>query len=158
MSPKGFLIGALAVCGCALAPAPAQAQARPFTIARSALAAGIVRSYFDALRRQDEKTLSRFTVGSAARDTHAVLSRIWDEARRHDVGVELRLASLAVAPRVSGIDGTTAVDARFDIDVVAKKWFFSKVAQKLRGRATFYVGDNQPAEGAKIVGIKLYLD
>jgi|SRR5579871_312366 len=160
MFSKALLVTLVAACGCVASSAPARAQSWPLSIGRNALAAGIVRSYFDALRRQDEATLRKFTVGDAAKDTHDVLARIHAEAKQKDVGVELRLSSLAVSPRVTADSSTTAVDARFSIDVIAKKWFFTKVARELRGRATFYVGNNAASDpsGAKIVGIKLYLD
>jgi hypothetical protein len=120
------------------------------------VATDMVRGYFDALRRQDRGALSAVTAGQAARDTGAMLDHIRGEAKRRRVDVELQLKDLAVSPSAQG-----TVEAKFDISVIAKKWLFSTVAQKLRGRATFYVGSNLArgdTSAAKIVGIKLFLD
>lgn len=131
----------------------------PIPASAPAAAAGVVRSYFEAFRRQDARALGQFTSGQASRRTHEVLERIWREAAEKEVGVELRLQHLALTPRAP-VDGMEPVEARFSIDVVAKKWFFSTVARRLAGHATFYV-EPDPARAdapAKIVGISLKLD
>jgi hypothetical protein len=133
--------------------------ATPIPSTAPAAAAGVVRSYFEAFRRQDARALGKFTSGQASRRTNEVLERIWREAAEKEVGVELRLQQLALTPRAP-VDGMEPVEARFTIDVVAKKWFFSTVARHLAGRATFYVEpDSARADApAKIVGISLKLD
>ena len=121
-----------------------------------ALATGVVRGYFDALRRQDRRTLSGVTEGNAAAYTTQMLDRISDEAQRQDVGVELKVRNLVMYAAPPS-EAATPVDVRFDIAVVAKKWFFHKVARVLKGHATFFVGKNvAPGEapGAKIVNLR----
>lgn len=133
------------------APSPAQQSVVP-----PLLAVGTVRSYFDAFRRLDDGALNAVTVGQATSDTRGMIDQIREEARRHNVKVELQLADLSVVPPRS--DGANRVEAWFDMQVIAKKWFFSKVARELKGRATFYFGNGAAAGDAlKITGIKLDL-
>ncbi len=139
------------------APACAQRMVLPTP---SALAANLVRSYFDALRHLDERALHAVTAGQATERTSEVLDRLHTEAREHRVGLELKVSKLAVVPQPDE-GATTPVEVKFDIAVVAKKWFFSTVARQLQGRATFYIGKNLArgdVSGAKIVGIKFYFD
>jgi hypothetical protein len=157
---KAHRVGALAL-GITLFVGGGAARARLPDLAVPPLAAAaVVRSYFAALGRQDAVALGAVTAGQAAARTHDMLERIREEAKKRHVGVELQVSSLALAPPVASGD-TEQVDTRFAIDVFARKWLFKVLAHKLHGRATFSVGPNLArgdASGAKIVGIKFYID
>ena len=148
---KALSVAAVGALLLVTAPAPAQ----PVTVSPP-LAAGAVRYYFDALRRLDDGALQAMTAGQATSDTRDILVQIREQARRANVKVELQLADLSVTPMRS--DGDNHIEAWFDMQVIAKKWFFSKVARELRGRATFYFGDDSAGgDRLKITGIKLDL-
>lgn len=147
----------VAVLALSLGAASAHAQAVTASVP-PALAAGVVHGYFDALRRQDRRTLSGVTAGNAAAYTTQMLDRIHDEAARADVGVELKVRNLIVSAYPPNAR-VTPVDVRFDIAVVAKKWFFSKVARVLKGRATFWVEKNlAPGQAPRIVNMQFALE
>ena len=147
-------VPALAVVAVAIAAAPpARAASVP-----PALAAGLVERYFEAFRRQDAGRLDDVTRGPAATETRRMLRILQDEARRRDVGVELRVQDLRIAPAAPG-PTSTPVRARFDIAVVAKKWLMSKVARVISGEATFWVdADRNVAATPKIVGVHMRFD
>lgn len=127
------------------------------------VAATVVRAYFDAFGRQDAATLGAVTDGEAATDTRKMLQTIQSEAARHKVGVELKVKDLTVSPAAAvaaDSESFTPVDVKFNIAVVAKKWFFSRVARHLTGTATFFVGKNVvrgDASAPRIVGIEFAL-
>ncbi len=132
----------------------ATARAQPDPSAPAG-AEGAVRRYFDALRRMDDRAVSAVTEGRATVDTRGVIAQIRDEARRNSVGVELKLAELHVVPIVD--DTAAHAVALFDLRVIARKWFFSKVARELRGRATFTFASSVDDSPPKITDIKLDL-
>jgi hypothetical protein len=138
-----------------LVAAPARSQRAEMV--PPTVAADVVRFYFDAFRRLDRPTLVALTDGQAAERTSEIIDHIESEAARRDVGVELKLHDLALTPQPDG-----AVDVKFDIAVIAKKWFLSTVAKQLRGRATFFVGGARLARGdvsrTRITGIEFTLD
>lgn len=144
------------VIGCASlgAALPARAAAVP-----PSAAAGLVERYFDAFRSQDQGRLAAVTRGPAADETRRMLQTLQDEARRRDVGVELRVQDLRIAPAAPG-PFATPVRARFDIAVVAKKWLMSKVARVISGEATFYVENDRPggASPPRIVDVQMRFD
>jgi hypothetical protein len=124
------------------------------------LATGAVRHYFDAFAKLDLPALAAATSGSAKQKTEALVETLRDEARRHGVKVELRLARLEVAPP-SGPAGSPRVDASFNLDVVAKKSIFSVVARKLRGHASFEVSADaaqSDTSKVKIIGLQVHFD
>ena len=121
------------------------------------LAARLVNTYFHALGRQDAGALGAVTRGTAAADTRSLLQRIWSEAARRKVAVELKVKNLLIAPS-SPVGDTTRVDVDFDVAVIARRWIFSKVTREWNGHATFLVGrDGSTASGGGpcIVGIHL---
>jgi long-subunit acyl-CoA synthetase (AMP-forming) len=64
--------------------------------------------------------------------------------------VELKVKQVRVQTAQRRAEGLPVpVDVQFDIDVIGKKWIFSKVAKKLAGRAQFLV-----AGSSRIVGIE----
>src|SRR5439155_233427 len=83
------------------------------------IALGVVRTYFEALRRQDDGTLGQVTSGQAAENTRRMLDHIRTEAARNDVGVELKVRDLLLQPAGPGDERTTPVGVKFDIAVVA---------------------------------------
>jgi hypothetical protein len=155
---KAFFTGLLAGL-CWLIPPPAHAQVAGQAVPPP-IAANVVRSYFDAFRRFDRGALGRVTAGEANARTVKMLDTIKSEADRHNVGVELKVKDLHMTT-AGPVDSLTPVGVKFDIQVVAKKWFFSKVAKVLHGQATFFVGKNL-ARGditaPKIVGIEIAFD
>jgi hypothetical protein len=147
---KALFATLLGVASTVAAPGHAQQSAVP-----PLAAVGTVRTYFDALRRMDERAVGAVTVGRATVDTQDVIDQIRAEAKRNRVGVELQLADLFVKPLRD--PGATRVEALFNLQVIARKWFFTKVARELRGRATFYFTGPRDAARPKITDIKLDL-
>lgn len=155
---SSFLL-ALAVVPATSLPTVAWAQAAGAAVS-PAIAAGLVRTYFDALRRQDAGRLDGVTVGHAATQTREMLAMLKSEARRHRVRLELRVKELRIQP-ADPSDCGTGVQAHFDIAVVARKWLFSQVARVLTGDATFYVGGNLArgdTTSPKIIGLLMRFD
>lgn len=157
--PKALLLPFLALLILGFATRVAKSQV-PVRAVPPALAAGVVQSYFDAFRRLDRHALDGVTVGKAADETRRMLDTLRAEAKRQNVGLELQVKDLSITPRGSQ-GGAMAVNAKFELAVVAKKWFFSKVARVITGTGTFYVGKNLAAGDmteAKIVGMELRFD
>ncbi len=114
-----------------------------------------VRGYFQALDRQDFGKAIALTVGPALQRTSNMVQRLKSEAAAHNAKVEVRVKQLDVrlpgAPEARGVP----IPVSFRIDVVGKKWCFSKVARQLDGVARFYV---DPARPDRIVAIEGKLD
>jgi hypothetical protein len=116
------------------------------------LGSSTVRSYFDALGRNDFARALSLTEGAAQQRTASIVNTIAKQAQAHNARVELKLRRLrlveepAAAPRAP-----VPVAATFSIDVVGHKWFFSKVAHRLAGTAQFYV---TPTAQPRIVAIE----
>src|SRR5437016_3647841 len=108
-----------------------------------------VCGYFEALNRNDFGRALALTVGDAETRTRQILGNIQRQANAADAEIELHVRKLAVAERAPAA-GAVPVDVVFDIDVVGKKWLFSKVARKLAGKAQFVVA---PASQPRIVAI-----
>ena len=110
-----------------------------------------VRGYFDALGRNDFNRALSLTAGEAQERTARMVGTLQQQALANDAKVILKVKRVEVAPQQAP-DGP--VEVSFDIDVVGKKWIFSKVARKLNGRAQFYVDSDAP----KIVAIEGRID
>jgi hypothetical protein len=125
---------ALLLCVVALVVAcPSRACAE----SRGVAAMGVVRAYFSALAERDFGGALRMTTGAALQRTHDILVDLERRAAERRAHVDLEVRHLELRP-----SGNGAVDARFAIDVVGKKWMFSKVARRLFGTARFYVNEN----------------
>jgi hypothetical protein len=110
-----------------------------------------VRGYFDALGKNDFNRALALTAGEAQARTARMVGTLQQQAAANDAKVILKVKRVEVAPPQEP-DGP--VEVSFDIDVVGKKWIFSKVARKLNGRAHFYVDSDEP----KIVAIEGRID
>ena len=110
-----------------------------------------VRGYFQALGRQDFSGALALTDGAAQTRTSHMVETLKSEAAAHHARVEVSVTHLDVrapgAPEARGVP----VPVVFHIDVVGKKWCFSKVARTLDGEARFYV---DPARPDRIVAIE----
>jgi hypothetical protein len=95
-----------------------------------------VRGYFDALGRNDFRRALALTAGKAQARTAQMVGNLQQQAAANDAKVIVKVKRVDVAPPAQP-DGP--VEVSFDIDIVGKKWIFSKVARKLNGRAQFYV-------------------
>ena len=114
-----------------------------------------VRGYFQALARNDFPRAISLTVGAAQERTEHMVGTLRRQAAAAHAHVELKVRSVEVSPpsRDQVADGEPVpVDVQFDIDVVGRKWFFSRVARKLSGRAQFYVASAAPARIVAIEG------
>jgi hypothetical protein len=107
--------------------------------------------YFEALNRNDFGSALSLTAGAAEARTQQMLGKLKHEADKADARVELHVRKLAVAERAP-THGAVPVDVVFDIDVVGKRWFFSRVARKLAGTARFLV-EPAPTSAPRIVAI-----
>src|SRR5689334_322838 len=112
-----------------------------------------VRTYFAALDRQDFGKAIAVTDGSAQTRTCQMVERLKSEAAAHNAKVEVRVTHLDVRSPGSPDSRGVPVPVAFKIDVVGKKWCFSKT-RKLDGAARFYV---DPAHPDKIVAIEGHL-
>jgi hypothetical protein len=114
-----------------------------------------VRTYFQALDRQDFGKAIALTDGAAQKRTSNMVEKLKSEAAAHNAKVEVRVKHLDVrtpgSPEARGVP----VPVAFHIDVVGHKWCFSKVARQLDGEARFYV---DPARPDRIVAIEGHLD
>jgi hypothetical protein len=111
-----------------------------------------VRGYFQALDRQDFGKALALTYGAAKARTSQMVEELKNEAAVHHAKVEVKVKQLDVhapgSPEAQGVP----VPVAFHIDVVGKKWCFSKVARKLEGEARFYVDPAQPDHIVAIEG------
>jgi hypothetical protein len=107
--------------------------------------------YFEALNRNDFGRALSLTAGAAQTRTQQMLGKLKHEADAADAEVELHVRRLAVAERPAA-QGGVPVDVVFDIDVVGKRWFFSRVARRLAGTARFLV-EPPPSSAPRIVAI-----
>jgi hypothetical protein len=114
-----------------------------------------VRGYFAALDRQDFNQAIALTDGSAQARTSKMVHQLKTEAAAHNAKVEVKVKSLDVRSPGSAEARGVPVPVNFSIDVVGKKWCFSKVARKLAGEARFYV---DPAHPDRIVAIEGQLE
>ncbi|HEY2743676.1 MAG TPA: hypothetical protein VGL86_03600 [Polyangia bacterium] len=131
------LIGSLVVAAVTVATplAGARAESSP---------AAAVRGFFSALARQDFSGALALTDGSAQTCTSHMVNRLKSEAAAHNARVEVKVTNLDVrSPGVPEARGVPVAVA-FHIDVVGKKWCFSKVARKLDGEARFWVDPSHP--------------
>lgn len=103
-----------------------------------------VRSYFDALARQDFGGAISLTDGAAQSRTSHMVSQLQDEAAAHHARVEVKVQKLEVrAPGVPEPGRGVPVPVAFHIDVVGHKWLFHRVARTLAGQARFWVDSNR---------------
>ena len=111
-----------------------------------------VRSYFQALGRQDFSRALALTDGAAQTRTSHMVETLKSEAAAHHARVEVSVTRLDVrtpgAPEARGVP----VPVAFHIDVVGHKWCFSKVARTLDGEARFYVDPSRPDRIVAIEG------
>jgi hypothetical protein len=100
-----------------------------------------VRGYFEALAKNDYQRALALTQGAAQRRTATMVGALEKAAKAADAHVELKVRRVLVGPPPTRIEQglPVPVDVTFDIDVVGKKWHFSKVARKLAGKAQFLV-------------------
>ena len=100
--------------------------------------------------------LAALTQGSAKARTSSMIDRLKKEAAEHHVNVEVRVKHLDVRtpgpPEPRGVP----VPVAFDIEVIGKKWCFSRIALRLNGEARFYVDPARPDD--RIVAIDGRLD
>jgi hypothetical protein len=109
--------------------------------------AATVRGYFEALGRNDFNRAISLTAGSAQQRTLRMVGTLKQQAAAAQAKVELQVKRVAVShpPPERMAEGLPVpVDVEFDIAVVGRKWFFSKVARHLAGRAQFYVAAALP--------------
>jgi hypothetical protein len=114
-----------------------------------------VRTYFQALDRQDFGKALAICAGDAQQQTSTMVNKLRNEAAAHNAKVEVRVKHLDVRSAGSPEARGVPVSVAFHIDVVGKKWCFSKVARKLDGQARFFV---DPARPDRIVAIDGRLD
>jgi len=111
-----------------------------------------VRGYFAALDRQDFSGAIALTDGAAQTRTSQMVDTLKSEAAAHNARVEVKVKKVDVrspgAPDARGVP----ISVAFRIDVVGKKWCFSKVARKLDGEARFYVDPQHPDRIVAIEG------
>jgi hypothetical protein len=85
-----------------------------------------------------------------------MIDRLKKEAVAHKVTVEVRVKHLDVgAPGLPEPRGVP-VPVAFDIEVVSRKWWFSRIALRLNGEARFYIDATHPDD--RIVAIDGNLD
>jgi hypothetical protein len=115
-----------------------------------------VRRYFQALDHQDFDKAIALTDGGAKARTSSMIDRLKKEAAAHKVTVEIRVKHLDVrAPGLREPRGVP-VPVAFDIEIVSKKWCFSRIALRLNGEACFYIDPARPDD--RIVAIDGSLD
>ena len=107
-----------------------------------------MRGYFDALGKNDFPRALSLTAGAAQSRTEHMMGTLKQQAAAAHARVELKVKHVEVsqAPPEHLAEGLPVpVDVQFDIDVVGRKWIFSRVARKLSGRAQFFVACASPA-------------
>jgi hypothetical protein len=110
-----------------------------------------VRRYFEALGHQDFDGAIALTDGCARTRTSSMIDRLRKEAAVQRVTVEVRIRHLDVrAPGLLEPRGVP-VPVAFDIEIVGKKWCFSRIALRLNGEARFYIDPARPDD--RIVAI-----
>jgi hypothetical protein len=107
--------------------------------ARAVGPSATVRCYFDALGRNDFGRALALTGGAAETRTAQLLGSLERQAAAANASVELKVRRLAVSERPPAPSGAVPVDVSFNIDVIGKKWLFSRVARRLAGQAQFVV-------------------
>jgi hypothetical protein len=110
-----------------------------------------VRNYFQALGRQDFSRALALTDGAAQTRTSRMVETLMSEAAAHHARVEVSVTHLDVRPPCAPEARGVPVPVVFHIDVVGKKWCFSKVARTLDGEARFYI---DPSRLDRIVAIE----
>jgi hypothetical protein len=133
---RSFVAAALVASLFHTAAAPSHAQPHG--------AGETVRGYFEALGKNDFQRALSLTVGAAQERTARMVGSLKSQARAADARVELKVRRLRVAERPERLEAglPVPVDVDFDIDVVGRKWWFSKIARRLAGTAQFYVASS----------------
>jgi hypothetical protein len=108
------------------------APARPAGALAPASACAVVRGYFEAIGRKDYGHALALTTGAAQTRTAELLGELARAAREHGAEIELKVRSLQLLPE--------------------RRWFFSRVARQLDGRAQFYVEASSLPHISAIVG------
>src|SRR5690349_1103061 len=85
-----------------------------------------VRGYFQALDHQDFGKAIALTDGSAQARTSRMVQKLKSEAAAHNAKVEVRVTQLDVRAPASPDARGVPVPVAFHIDIVGKKWCFSK--------------------------------
>jgi len=108
--------------------------------------AATVRGYFAALGNNDFKRALSLTQGDAQARTEHMVGTLHRQAAAAHARVELKVKKVEVSPPAAQTaDGTPVpVEVTFYIEVIGKKWIFSRVARKLAGRAQFLVASASP--------------
>jgi hypothetical protein len=101
------------------------------------VAPAVVRGYFAALERKDFGHALRLTTGGAQVSTARMVGTLERQAAAQHAEVELRVRRLDLQPAGAG-----PVQVSFDIDIIGRKWLWSRVARTLRGTARFLVRDD----------------
>lgn len=104
--------------------------------AQSDHAPTVIRGYFAALERKDFGRALELTTGSAETRTRHMVGDLERQAADHHADVQVHVRRLDVNPLADTVEVT------FAIDIIGKKWMFSKVARRLEGTAHFSVGDD----------------
>jgi hypothetical protein len=128
------LIATLSLLLPALVAPPARAEPPSLT----------VRGFFAALEQHDFGGALARTDGAAARVIGELLAAIDREARSRNAQVSLRVRSLRVQERAAVTSGPVPVDVTYDIDIIGRRWIFSRVARRLSGSASFLVDARRP--------------
>ena len=122
----------------------AQAASAPSSSAKSAPATSpskVVRGWFAAIVRQDFGGAIALTRGAAQTRTERVVGELTLGAAAHHASLEVKVHKLDIQAPPAG--STTPVTARFDIDVIGKRWVFHRLARKLTGVVKFHVATDQ---------------
>src|SRR5260221_2238848 len=82
-------------------------------------ASDTVRSYFEALGRNDFALALALTDGPAQSRTARMIGTLRHQAEAHHAQVEVRVRALELAERPADC----AVDVKFDLDVIGRRWF-----------------------------------
>jgi hypothetical protein len=116
------------------------------TGAQAADPAATVRGYFAALGANDFKRALSLTQGDAQARTERMMGTLHRQAAAAHAKVELKVRKVEVSPPAGQTaEGTPVpVEVRFDIEVIGKKWFITRVARKLAGHAQFLVASASP--------------
>jgi len=112
----------------------------------SADPAATVRGYFAALGANDFQRALSLTQGDAQARTERMVGTLHRQAAAAHARVELKVRKVEVSRSAAQTaEGTPVpVEVRFVIEVIGKKWIFSRVARKLAGRAQFLVASASP--------------
>jgi hypothetical protein len=133
----------------ALAPLLARGEAGPSGPSQA------VRGYFRALDQQDFGKAVAMTSGTALMRTASMVAMLRQQAAAYHARVEIKVRALDVRSPGEPDERGVPVPVQFHIDVVGKRWCFSRVARRLAGEARFYV---DPAHPDKIVAIEGNID